>query len=346
MKTSVLLTLFVIGLNGIFAQDTLDQTSIYKNHLRLNSPLTYLTLPFAGDLQWRPSFTNYILTADVAPHFFLFTESNTNFALDIFTDIKIRILRANSLPVRTPSFKAGATIHYQLGFIQHEDIFDYLSFTFKHHSNGQDGCPLFGYEKDSDDLCLNAGIPNPDNRIFNQANGNFSTNFFELGYNISTQKQDSSTKTLGWYVFRHEDSEFIGEKYHHFYIGYQYHFTGIEPELIGRYAKNQLSIKYQRTTAAYWKNSDVRKFEADRLVLELNTNLSRMERFENFRFINRFSLEARYNFTVRKLASNSTSLFVMAGYKGQDDYNIYLEDSYAFIGCGISAGSIIYSLSK
>lgn len=339
-KAMVVLCIILLSASPIVGQlgDT-KSTYNYKDHFRINTPLSYLT-PTFGDIQFKEKIKHYVLTADVEPHFFIFMEDNTSFAIDFFARFIVRIQTGTSLPVRTPSYMPGSTLYLKSNFF--EKPFDYFTLNFTHHSNGQDGCPLNNTQPNANNDCFpnsNGG----DRKVFNQYNGNFSTNFLELGYNLSFQKLNDTTKTLGYYLFKQDISKFIGDKYDYIYIGFQNHFTGIEPELIGRYGLQKIKIKYQRITSANWLFSEVKKFEADRFIAELNFNISSMNRLESFKFINRFNIDLKYNFTVMALKTNSTSLFVMAGYKGQDDYNIYLEDHFFYFGFGLSAGSIVYS---
>ncbi|MEM6844653.1 MAG: hypothetical protein AAF632_20720 [Bacteroidota bacterium] len=339
-----LLTLFTTTLTAQDADKQIDNQS-FKEQLRINNPLSYLSVPYVGDLHFLDEETrNYILTADIEPHFFLFMEENTAFAVDFFAKIKVRILTDRSFPVRTPSYMPGGNLYLRTRF--RKTGYDYLSLNFTHHSNGQDGCALNGYTYTDSQGCINTSgnqLPNL-SPVLNQNNGNFSTNFLQLGYNIAfEQLENDTTRTLSYYIFKHDDGEFKGDLYNYIYFGYQFHFIGIEEELRGRYGLHQFKFLFQRIAAAYWQDSPVKRFEAERFVAEIAVNLSTIDRLEGFSFHNRFNVDLKYNFTLRGLSSNSTSLFVMAGYKGQDDYNIYFENSFPYVGFGISAGNIIYS---
>ena len=111
----------------VYSQNTNSELNLnYKRHFKINAPQSYLTPPF-GEQHWRPDYTYYLLTADLAPHFYLFTEGNTNFALDLFTDINIRIMTGTSLPVRTPSYQAGSTLYLRSDFLKDQNHFDYFT---------------------------------------------------------------------------------------------------------------------------------------------------------------------------------------------------------------------------
>lgn len=329
---------------GLKAQNPDSTLNIaYKKLFRLYAPFSEVTVPFVGDLQFGENFSNYILTAQVEPHFFLFGESNTKFAIDFYFGIDVRILRENSLPVRTPSTRPGGTFYYRTNFIPDSSVFDYITFQVMHHSNGQDGCALNGYSYDANNNCIQDRNLLPGESIFNQYNGSFSTNFIEIGYNLSRQRSNVNVRRLSNYVFPFKRNTYTGGNIlNYFYVGYQHHFGNIEPALRGRYGLHKLIFKYKRISSTRWINSDVSQSEADRLLIRLSSNISKIDKLPNFNFYNRFALDLKYYFTWRKVSSKSTAFFLMAGYKGQDEYNIYLEDDFLYAGFGLSVGNLFY----
>jgi len=347
MKTILFLVIFVIcsfppDVNG----QSDSQTNLrYKKLFKVYAPFSEVTGPIVGDMHFNNGLTNYILTAQVEPHFFLSSQGKSKFAFDFYFGIDVRILRETSLPVRTPSTRPGVTFYWPTQFVNNPSYADYLTLGIMHFSNGQDGCTLNGYNYNLDDECIQTRVLLPNEKIFNQYNGSFSTNFFEFGYNLSKEHSEIPVRRLSNYISPFGKRTYHGDRLHYFYLGYQHHFLNIEPGLRGRYGLQRLVFKYKRITSVNWENSPIPKYEADRLLIRWTTNLSKVDKLPNFKFHNRIVFDAKYYFTWKKLSSNSTNFFIMGGYKGQDEYNIYLEDDFFYAGFGLSVGNILYSIN-
>jgi len=116
-----------------------------------------------------------VFEGNIAPHFYV--TPFDRFAFVFTPKVVVRMFRVDSKPVRTPSYMPRASLFAPVGargFMQH---FAFL--TLSHHSNGQEGEFL-----------------NPDGSV-NFVDGNFSTNFVELGAQAVWSR--SETRTLNGY---------------------------------------------------------------------------------------------------------------------------------------------------
>lgn len=105
-----------------------------------------------------------IFEALVAPYFLLRTGARARYGATISTGIRLRMLSEESVPIRTPSYMPQVTFYRQIAAKhsgQHSAHYAFLMLA--HHSNGQDGAFYL-----------------PDGQI-NVRDGNFSTNYLEIG---------------------------------------------------------------------------------------------------------------------------------------------------------------------
>jgi hypothetical protein len=145
-----------------------------------------------------------IFSADLDPHFFLFTENlNLRWILDFNPRIYTRIRKEEiSSPVRTPSFNIGTTAYFKLNKPQktHKD-FHMLTASYYHHSNGQDQ-PLLKDSLKNPILVKGAPYVYKPAHVVNNYNGDFYTNYIKFGYiHIHSQKLDNDE--------RHKYSKFM-----------------------------------------------------------------------------------------------------------------------------------------
>lgn len=285
------------------------------------SPLSYACLP-STDLGSPKG--SYILSADIIPEFVIGGRWMP-FPIHLTARYKVRILRNNkdqgdsSLPVRTPSFMPGATIFFPIKFDTLTNNISYLSLSFFHHSNGQDGKEF----KTPDSL--------------NTYNGNFSTNFIEPAFHYRHRKD--------WRV---QDQSAIG--YHtnyadlYFRAGCEIHFNtadGLKASygtsrlnLTGAWVKvnnHQDLINGYPNGARYDREKYRLVFNSTLIMGRRNLNLSSFEKRVNFDF----------NYYYRVPSSPNTALFIGGGYYGSDPYNIYYQNNYWFIRAGLALGFFI-----
>ena len=106
-----------------------------------------------------------LFEGNLAPAFFVSVART--FAVAVTPKVVVRMIRTESLPVRSPSFMPRLHVYVPVGSADRVD--DYFTFMVSHHSNGQEGPFLH-----SD------GSRNHDS-------GNFSTNFVQLGFQGALQ---------------------------------------------------------------------------------------------------------------------------------------------------------------
>jgi len=268
---------------------------------------------------------NFIVDAKLNANYFVFKSPDNAswFMTGINAKFDVRQhygTTQHSAPVRTPSFKIGGRAYY---------IFDSNNtspkksinafFGFFHYSNGQDG----------EGLVENAEIPNSianentlldfdilGNRRFNVFNGSFSTNYIVSGVNLFHKKSLGNHK---WIYFNQN----LEIEYHHkSWLDENYH---------GYFSR----LNFNYVSKILWMTNMCEKTGSNHMIEKLRINFGlQYKPFDNDKLIpsefnvrnfNSF-LQFFYNFSN----AEHTSWFTEIGYKGSDDYNVYLEDEIPF----------------
>lgn len=260
--------------------------------------------------------------------------------------------------------------------------YQYLKFVALHHSNGQDGdhddatmtriFSTLGNRPYDYRKYTGTGLPPYlKDREFNIYNGNFANDVvFQLFYNWGGYKLgeerfwmsegkifDSYALTNGEKHINHIHKQ---DKITNFEVGIHYvplRLVG-EEKLIGRYGLTKLMFKYQLINATHYNVNGVKikdrlpdsRYERDRLIIDFSLAINRFNNLTDNNYIKaikRINFEAKYqlnNFGSKKnlFKSNSTSPYISFGWKGQDDYNIFLEDRFFFLKMGLALGHKIY----
>lgn len=316
------------------------------------SPISWVTLPFT-DLGYEDPKSPFILSADISPQFNIGGES-WPVALQITPRYKVRILRDqpadgdSSLPVRTPSYMPGASL---LIPISHSPLkkarnytsageldngyrdLHYLGVSVFHHSNGQDGREI-----------------NPDGQ-YNTYNGNFSTNFVEGAYHFNLRKRLRDVSP-----FDCPNREYpVGYRDYFGKIGYEQHFSSNEA-LPGRYGRKRVNVSFgwlkvdnYRFSVGSKKIAGLRKDkmqvgqcyrkERNRFQFNLTANIDALDSGHG-------ALHQRINVDFgyfKRILGGNTAAFVMAGYYGNDPYNVYFENSYPFLRAGLALGFFTFT---
>jgi hypothetical protein len=247
--------------------------------------------------------SRYVINGEAIASYFLLDHPTARLSVAVMQRFQVRTWTDFSAPVRTPSFRLGAQVFYRLS--QRTDRYTYLEGQFFHHSNGQDG-PVFR-----------------PNGMVNTETGDFSTNYFQLTYNRGT----------------HQPTRRVGTYYH---LGYRWHapFLGHSEGLPGRYGfgrvLGQALLRWFDKTA-----TATRATERFRTTLQASyaTNpltdwpLSAAQR----------RLNAELTLFYIPPFSRDAGVFVTGGYYGEDPYNIYFNDCYAFVRLGIAVGFTRYT---
>lgn len=286
----------------------LDYTSLYKE----NSQMSY-TSPF-GELG-APS--GYVLNGKLTTTYMVFAPQRLPIAFSLNPDFTVRVRTDRSAGVRTPSFRFGGVAYLRLtNSIQH---YRYATLSFTHHSNGQDA-----------DAILSDGS-------INTSTGNFNTNYLSVGYRFGHY----SDRTLS------ADRYF---SYHH-NVGLEWHkWFNYEPALAGDYGFTRIAYDFSfrmyqvyESRKAGWKrptanrkigNRNLEK-ETWRFDLQSSYAVNRYDHQHFFAIKRRLNTELAINYSLPFMQN----VFLMAciGYYGEDPYNIYFKDRYAFARFGLSS---------
>ncbi len=337
----------------------------FKRNIQLTVPHTNLTLPFVGDVHLGKNTThrNYLLSSSISTRYFFGNETFSRFLADIHLEADIRILRDtskspkfgqnipwdNSMPVRTPSIKPGITLYYNLykkseneaiikQFLDNNSNHQilrgkYLSLKVFHNSNGQDGKHtnkyLYDIVKVRDGVKLDTTVFNSS---FNLYNGNFAVDiiiepgitFTKNTFNRSSEIKYNQISTL--------------------YVGYESGTLGVsgnfgEEKLLGNYGLEKLKIKWQRVRIDRTKE-EARTFEKNRIIFTNSLVLNNISSKNIFRRINT-ELAFQFNPFTKKgpyFKNNNLSFLICGGWKGQDDYNVYFQDSFPYFKLGLAMG--------
>lgn len=371
MTKRYLIALFISFLTRpTSAQDTTFSSAPTANHANLlyadlyrnHTPMSYLAPK--GELL---APHNYILSALVAPQFFVLANHASRVAVALSPEIMIRIRGNNnpgdsSLPVRTPSYAIGAKVFWRLDerFRKHEDTirFKYWEASFYHHSNGQDGSFFL-----------------PNGQV-NRYNGNFSTNFLRLGFSWGRRGGNYGESKVGLGISRMLSRGNIqtirqGRQYKNLHqLGLEWHpsftipalnrFALLEHEtgLDGQYGYLKLGFRFTHFILYNYnivqhRSKQEKRAKADvtqignllrdlwRVEGRVNYILNPLDGFGAFAVGRRLNAEIAIHYTPRFMTQ--TALFVAGGYMGEDPYNIYFGDRYGYIRLGLSTGLLHYA---
>lgn len=268
----------------------------------------------------------YMLSADIIPQFIIGGKW-MRFPIHITTRFKARILHENkaagdtSLPVRTPSFMPGATIYFPLSYMDSKtNNIRYLSLSFFHHSNGQDGREF-----------------KTDGSV-NRYNGNFSTNYVEPAFHFRNRKYLSLVPSKVCRDASADYSECYGR------AGLEIH-AGTADALKSSYGNTRLNLQWgyilvKNYCDAIHGHQVEESYYREKFRVVLNTTLIGGHRDRGLSSLEK-RINAELNYYLRLPSSPNTSVFAGAGYYGSDPYNIYYQDSYFFFRAGLALGFFV-----
>ena len=154
---AIIMILFLQSMVAQIPTDTLPRLDLALI-AHVNQGDSYITFPTdIGNIE------PLMFEANINPNFVVRERKDSKLMMVLTPQVRIRMYNEYSHPVKTPSYIPQLSMYYQIGKIKdlkHITAFGRLA----HHSNGQKG-----------------EFYNNDGTI-NLQNGNFSTNFFELGY--------------------------------------------------------------------------------------------------------------------------------------------------------------------
>ncbi|MGY3214720.1 hypothetical protein [Mucilaginibacter sp. HD30] len=313
-STGIICSLLLAGVffnsfsaNGQSATDTLNRNEVYNQ--AFNGIYRQNAPPlFFGNEYGGPEKT--LLVADINPNVVLFSSKKSRFFFLFSPRVYLRLFSAYHSPVRSPSYMPGATMFTRLNNDAANPRF--ISLSYSHHSNGQEGSTLDA------------------NGDFNRTDGKFTTNFYRLDYYWG-KKAASVTQS---------SSQFAS-------IGIELHAglfkTGYSKELTGKYG-------FVRTNGSW--TYDIMKDKSgkadsyashQRVRFDFTYILDKVYNY-NIANINK-RLNASFKYYYQFGFMENSALTATIGYRGQDPYNIYFEDSYPYFAVGVAAG-ISFKKSK
>jgi hypothetical protein len=247
------------------------------------------------------------LVADLTGNFVLFATPKSRFAFIFNPRVKLRLLSTYGAPVKSPSYMPGGTLYYHTNRNYYNP--SYLSLSYSHHSNGVRGPTL-----------------NPDG-TFNTDSGKFTTNFYTIAYTHGKQVDHQNTvsnryETLGLELH----AALIGLGYAHA-LKDQYGFVRLNGTWMYNLSKARPDVIDPHTrTFDNWM-----RLQIDFMYI--------LDTYSNYAFTDyskRLNISAIYYYQFPFM--QNVALMFGGGYRGQDDYNIFFQNSYAYLTVGVAAG--------
>ena len=247
------------------------------------------------------------LVADLTGNFVLFATPKSRFAFIFNPRVKLRLLATQGAPVKSPSYMPGGTLYYRLNADAYSPSFMQLSYS--HHSNGVRGPTL-----------------NP-NGTFNTDSGKFTTNFYTIAYTHGHRADHENTISNRY--------ETLGLELHAALIGLgyaaplkdNYGFVRVNGQWMYNLAKARPdAINPQTRTFNNWM-----RFQFDFMYI--------MDTYANYAFTDvkkRLNIQGTYYYQFPFM--QNVALMFGGGYRGQDDYNIFFQNSYWYFTAGVAAG--------
>jgi hypothetical protein len=247
------------------------------------------------------------LVGDLTGNFVLFSTPKSPFAFIFNPRIVIRLLNTPGAPVKSPSYMPGGTLYFRTNRDAYNPSF--FSLAYSHHSNGVRGPTL-----------------NP-NGTFNTDSGKFTTNFYTLTY-FRGQRVDHSNSISNQY-------ESLGLELHSALIG-----LGYAHALKDEYGFVRLNGTYMYNLAKARPDAIDPHTKAFNNWMRLQIDFMYiMDTYSNYDFLDyrkRLNISATYYYQFPFM--QNVALMFGGGYRGQDEYNIFFQNSYAFITVGVAAG--------
>ncbi|OAQ38200.1 hypothetical protein A5893_15490 [Pedobacter psychrophilus] len=255
--------------------------------------------------------SKYILSGKLTTTYMLLASKKLPVSFAVIPDFTVRVRNENSAGVRTPSFRLGGAFYIRLN--ENPNHYKYAELGFTHHSNGQD-----------------AEATNTDGTI-NTYNGNFSTNYLTTSYRFGNFTSHVEGQNYDSYNHR------VGLEWHKWFA--------YEKALANNYGFTRLLYNFSLRKYAFY-NSKNSKSQLEKEYLRLNADLSYAVNALSNSPITGVKKRLNAEFTANYSLPFMQNVFLMAtaGYYGEDPYNIYFSDHYAFLRFGIATGFIKYKV--
>lgn len=281
------------------------------------------------------------------------------FSIHIIPEFEVRILKNDSSkndvssPVRTPSYRPGATLFVSGGKLwdNRTKSQNYFAFKLFHHSNGQDGPEIDtkGIYNVGDDTV----------GYFNRYNGNFASNLaFEFIYGgiiklAKTGKNKNkitsnyseyihSSHSLYWRTsYLLEPEKFTSAmKLTHAYGNHRFKFQlGWILHPLFKEILRLKKLKIKEDGNAFNKEL-IRVYFDFELVGDLDFKEGSIYSLRNAEWYRRINTSITFSWRIP--GTSFSGVFLQAGFHGNDRYNVYFQQSRIFVRAGICTGLMMY----
>lgn len=263
-----------------------------------------LSVSSAGQEFFAPQKT--LLVADLSPNFVLINTPKLPFFFVADARVNLRLFASHGDPVKSPSYMPGGTLYFRTN----RDYYlpQFISVSYTHHSNGIEG-----------------PTSNPNGTI-NTDSGKFTTNYYTITYHAG-KRRDIDNLIITRY-------DALGVELHAYFIGLgytyplknKYGFVRIDGNWLYNIARaNSDPVDHEKKVYANWQRFDFQfTYIADK-IYDYST-------FDVKKRLN-VSLKYYYQFPFMQ----NVSFLAGVGYRGQDEYNIFFQNSYAYATLGIAA---------
>jgi hypothetical protein len=299
---------FLVAEQARASQDTVLTSHTQRTNLSFNTIYRENVTPgFFGNEYGNPIRTS--LVADINPNVLVLNSAGSRFFVLFSPRVKLRLLNARKAPVRSPSYMPGLKMYSRMnGDI---DRPQFLSLAYSHHSNGQDGPTL------------------QDDGRFNRGEGKFTTNYYTLDYTRGKRETNS-----------------IRSKTQYTSLGLEIH-TGLFNLGYSKELENQYGFVRMNVTWLYDLFGGKPKTDKYSMHHRIHARASYIiDKYEDYSLLDlrkRANIGLQYSYQPG--FTGNVALTLGAGYRGQDDYNIYFEDSYFYASFGILYG-VAFDLRK
>jgi len=247
-----------------------------------------------------------LLVSDLAANFVLLSSPKLPVLFVANFRINLRLFSAYGSPVKSPSYMPGGTLYFRANNDSYNPQFFSLSYT--HHSNGIEGPTL-----------------NPDG-TFNTDSGKFTTNFYTLTYHTGKQTDKENLIINRYNAIGIElHSALIGLGYAHA-LKDRYGFVRVNGSWIYNIAK--------ATNDPIDGHKDFTNWQ--RLQFDFTYIADKYDDYNAIDLKKRLNVSLKYYYQFPFM--QNVAFLVGGGYRGQDDLNIFFNDSYPYVMAGVAAG--------
>ena len=307
-KPTTLLFLFFCGCTVSVKAQTIDDAKIqYRTTNKAFNDIYTQNLKAAtfGNDYGGPNKT--LLTSDLVVNFVLVNTPKLPFFIAATPEISIRLFSEHGSPVKSPSYMPGLVAYFRVNGDAYHSKF--ISVAYNHHSNGIEG-PTYNT-----------------NGTLNVDSGKFTTNFYTFLYHAGT-RIDKENLIINSYISG-------GVELHAGLIG-EGHAAGLDGNYGWMRAKGSWLYSLAKTydDAIDPNKKDFHDWMRVQLDLQYIVDKYSGSSFGDTK--KRLNAGLKYYYQLPFM--QNVAVMAGGGYRGQDGYNIYFQDSYAYFTFGLSGG--------